>query len=170
MEGQFSKTFDIPTPLFILAYDRCRHFIQSFCTALLLMICNIFLETPLQSTTKNTTEGLNSKYSATLCTNMLQGRRNQGDKAGGPKYFKEKQKFNQWSSKPIKFHIFWAGHNFFEKVHTVKKVRGRFRNFLWPSQNIWTLIIVTLDFLDLPTALLPWIAWAVSFAGKSSYS
>ena len=90
VEGQFSKTFDIPTPLFILAYDRCRHFIQSFCTALLLMICNIFRETPLQSTTKLRTllkASRHSKYSATLFTNMLQGRRNHGAEAGGPKYF-----------------------------------------------------------------------------------
>ena len=45
-----------------------------------------------------------------------------------------------------KFHIFWEGHknlaksspNFWPQ-NTQSKVRWRFHNFLWPSQNIWTL-------------------------------
>ena len=42
----------------------------------------------------------------------------------------------------IKLHIFWEGHKnlplTFDWHYT--KLRWRFRNILWPSQNIWTLL------------------------------
>ena len=47
-----------------------------------------------------------------------------------------------------KVHIFWEGHKIFAISSTYfwlqciqSKVRGRFRKILWPSQNIWTLIV-----------------------------
>ena len=56
---------------------------------------------------------------------------------------------NNWSvffKRYCKVHIFWEGHKNFAKsppyfwlaLHRTK-VRWRFRNILWPSQNIWTL-------------------------------
>ena len=47
-----------------------------------------------------------------------------------------------------KVHIFWEGHKIFAKsppffwlVLVPVKKGGDFAKFLWPSQNIWTLII-----------------------------
>ena len=102
---KFSKIFYIPTSLFILAQciRQVQHFIQSLCTALLLMICNIFLETPLQSTKKETTKAI------ALIVNIVQlyvqicyravGTRGLKLAWVGPKptfWLKEIQKFNQW--------------------------------------------------------------------------
>ena len=50
-----------------------------------------------------------------------------------------------------KVHIFWEGHKILRNRHLTfdwhyihrTKVRLRFYKILWPSQNIWTLMIIT---------------------------
>ena len=52
-------------------------------------------------------------------------------------------------------HIFWEGHNIFAKssphfwlaLHRTK-VRWRFHKILWPSQNIWTLLLRLVHFSE----------------------
>ena len=63
----------------------------------------------------------------------------------------------------LKVYIFWEGHKNFAKSspnfwlqYIRSKVRGRFRKILWPSQNIWTVVVVGVVSLlfRLPIAIL----------------
>ena len=55
----------------------------------------------------------------------------------------------------LKVHIFWEGHNFFAKsppffdgYYYPSKKGGDFAKFLWSSQNIWTLLVLTSTSFD----------------------
>ena len=55
---------------------------------------------------------------------------------------------------PFKVHIFGEGHKILRNIHLTfdyiqSKERWRFRKILWPSQNVWTLIIWLHKCLDL---------------------
>jgi hypothetical protein len=65
-----------------------------------------------------------------------------------PVYYSILNSLDQRSQYISKVHIFWEGHKILRNLPLTfdcstyviqSKVRGRFRNILWPSQNIWTL-------------------------------
>ena len=52
--------------------------------------------------------------------------------------------------------MFWEGHKIWLALHRTK-VRRRFLKILWPSQNIWTLMIIKVNFEPLLGVLVKFL-------------